>query len=122
MPAGSSPHRPGDLLPLKPLDLHVLLVLAEGDRHGYGIMKEVERQTRGSVRLELGSLYRLIDRLMQSGLIEEAAARPRAESGSRRRYYRLSRFGQKVLRAEADRLTRVVQQMRGMKLVDPLKG
>jgi DNA-binding PadR family transcriptional regulator len=96
---------------LKPADFHILLVLAEGPRHGYGIMKEVERESDGKLHLEIGSLYRLLARMLDGGLIEEA------DGDERRRYYRISRLGRRVLRAEAERLTGVVELLRARKLL-----
>jgi DNA-binding PadR family transcriptional regulator len=96
---------------LKPADFHILLALAEGPCHGYGIMKEVERESNGDVRLEIGSLYRLLARLLDSGLIEEA------EGDERRRYYRISRAGRRVLKAEAARLAGLVDLFRARKLL-----
>jgi DNA-binding PadR family transcriptional regulator len=97
--------------PLKTGDFHILLVLAEGPRHGYGIMKEVERESKGEVRLEIGSLYRLLARLLDTGLIEEA------EGDERRRFYRLSRLGLRVLKSEATRLADLVETFRARKLL-----
>jgi len=102
---------PHDHLPLKPADLHTLLALAGGPLHGYGIMKEVERESRGEVRLEIGSLYRQLARLLHEGLLETG------EGDGRRRYYSLSRFGRKVLRAEARRLADLVDRVRVRKLL-----
>ena len=96
---------------LKPADFHILLALTQGPRHGYGLMKEVERESRGGVRLEIGSLYRLLARLLDSGLIEEA------DEDERRRYYRLSRQGRRVLQAEAERLAGLVELSRARKLL-----
>lgn len=96
---------------LKPADFHILLALAEEPRHGYGLMKEVERESAGMVTLEIGSLYRLLARLVQSGLIEEA------EEDQRRRYYRLSRQGRCVLKMEAERLAQLVALSRARKLL-----
>jgi DNA-binding PadR family transcriptional regulator len=96
---------------LKPADFHILLVLADGPRHGYGIMKEVERESGGDVRLEIGSLYRLLGRLLDYGLLEDASG------DERRRYYRLSRLGRRVLRAEAERLAGLVELVRLRKLL-----
>jgi DNA-binding PadR family transcriptional regulator len=100
-----------ELLPLRPSDIYILLVLADGPRHGYGIMKEVERESAGEVRLEVGSLYRLLGRLLAEGLLEED------EGGERRRYYRLSRLGRRVLKAEAVRLAGLVNLVRIRKLL-----
>jgi DNA-binding PadR family transcriptional regulator len=97
--------------PLKPADFHILLALAEGPCHGYGIMKEVERESNGDVRLEIGSLYRLLARMLDSGLIEEV------DGDERRRYYRLSRLGRRVLKAEAERLAGLVELFRARKLL-----
>jgi PadR family transcriptional regulator PadR len=96
---------------LKPADFHILLALAEVPRHGYGLMKEVERECSGQVRLEIGSLYCLLARMVADGLIEEA------EEDERRRYYRLSRQGRRVLKAEAGRLADLVELSRARKLL-----
>src|ERR1700734_4300744 len=96
---------------LKTGDFHILLVLAEGPRHGYGIMKEVERESKGEIRLEIGSLYRLLARLLDAGLIEEA------EGDERRRFYRISRLGSRVLKSEAARLAELVEKFRARKLL-----
>jgi DNA-binding PadR family transcriptional regulator len=111
-------------LPLRPRDLFVLVVLAEGDLHGYGIMKEVERLSRGSVTLEVGSLYRTLDRLLQEGLIEDSgsgasqdAPAPQPSDGERRRNYRLTALGGQVVRAEAARLEGVVRLVRARGLL-----
>ena|SRR6266403_882371 len=98
-------------MPLKPADFHILLVLAAGPRHGYGIMKEVERESRGEVRLEIGSLYRLLGRLLDQGLLEEA------DGDERRRYYRISRLGRRVLKSEAERLAGLMDLVRNRKLL-----
>jgi DNA-binding PadR family transcriptional regulator len=110
-------------LPLRPRDFFVLVVLAGGDRHGYGIMKAVEAESKGSVKLEVGSLYRTLDRLLDAGLIEEAgtaaAADPDAASAAeRRRNYRLTPFGRHVARAEAARLRDVVRLARAKGLLE----
>ena len=100
-------------LPLKPADFHVLLALSEGPRHGYGIMKDVERESAGEVRLEIGSLYRLLDRMLDEGLLE-GFAQPDDE---RRRYFRITRLGRRVLRSEARRLESLVALMRARNLL-----
>ncbi len=97
--------------PLKPADFHILLALAQGPLHGYGIMKDVERESGGAVRLEIGSLYRLLARLLDSGLIDEA------EGDERRRFYRLSRLGRRVLKSEAARLSVLLEKFRERKLL-----
>ena len=99
------------LPPLKPADFHILLVLLEKPRHGYEIMKEVERESAGAVRLEVGTLYRLLARLLDDGLLEEG------EEDGRRRNYALTRLGRRVLKAEAERLASVVDLLRTRKLL-----
>ncbi len=90
-------------LPLKPQDLHILTVLSAGSAHGYGIMRTVEARSEGRVTLEIGSLYRLLGRLLDQGLIEEVAP-PADETDARRRHYGLTRLGGQVARAETRRL------------------
>ena len=102
------PHRP-----LTPALFHVLLALADGDRHGYAILKEVERRTAGEVRLSAGTLYGILKRLLADGLIEETGRRPAAHlDDERRRYYRLTRSGQQTAVAEARRLEQALTQAR----------
>lgn len=108
---------PTDFLPLKPHDLHILLVLAEADMHGYGIMKAVEAQTDGRVSLEIGSLYRLLGRLLDDGLLAPAP-QPPDEADERRKYYRLTELGRAVARAEADRLAALLANVRQGRLLE----
>lgn len=93
-----------DLLPLRPAVLCLLGALAQGHHHGYAIMKAVEETSRGSVRIGPGTLYGALQRLTRSGLVEEVDDRPATGDDPRRRYYRLTGFGQEVLSAEAERL------------------
>jgi DNA-binding PadR family transcriptional regulator len=105
------------LLPLQPFTFHVLLSLTGGDRHGYGIMQDVEARTDGAVRLSAGALYRTIARLQEQGLIVEPR-KPNAPRGDpRRRYYRLTPFGRAVSQAETNRLAQLVRLARGSGLV-----
>jgi DNA-binding PadR family transcriptional regulator len=97
--------------PLKPADFHILLALLDGPRHGYEIMKEVERESEGTVRLEVGTLYRLLARLLETGWLAEA------DEDGRRRNYRLTRLGRRTLRSEAERLALVVDRLRHRKLL-----
>ena len=100
---------PQALLPLTPVALNILLALADGERHGYGIMLEVRERTAGRVRLGPGTLYGAIKRLKEGGVIEEVGERPDPEAGDeRRRYYRLTGFGGEVLAAEVERLDALV--------------
>ena len=112
------PRSPGDQLPLSPAVFHILLALADEERHGYGIMQEVERRTDGQVQLGPGTLYGAIKRLLKNGLIEEIDERPDPElNDERRRYYRLTDFGVGVLSAEAARLDELVRQARAKQLL-----
>lgn len=105
--------QPEDLLPLTPAVLNILLALAGGERHGYGIMREVREGTDGMIRLGPGTLYTAIKRLLEGGLIEESDERPDTEiDDQRRRYYRLTDFGQRVVSAEVERLEEVVRKAR----------
>jgi DNA-binding PadR family transcriptional regulator len=109
---------PRDLLPLTPAVLHILLALADEERHGYGIMREVEDRTGGGVRMGPGTLYGSIKRMLVDGLIEESDERPDPElDDSRRRYYRITDFGRRVAGAEAARLESLVRSAREKKLL-----
>ena len=106
-------------LPLKPVDFHVLLVLTDGDLHGYGIVKEIDQRTEGGIRLEPGNLYRYLRRLVDEGMVEPSARRSvtdasrrhdasAAPGGDRRRYYSVTPLGRAVLSAEAVRMRALV--------------
>lgn len=98
---------PGNLLPLSPPMFHVLVALADGETHGYAIMKEVEHLTSGAVRLSTGTLYGIIKRLLADGLIRESAVHT-SRGDERRRSYALTPFGKDVARAEAARLEQTI--------------
>lgn len=98
-------------LPLSPATLHILLALASEDRHGYGIMQEVARQSEGQYKLGPGTLYDNLQKLMNQGLVEEVK-RKSGKDDPRRRYYRLTSFGSGVLSAEIARLEGVVREAR----------
>jgi DNA-binding PadR family transcriptional regulator len=105
-------------LPLSPAVFHILLAMADEERHGYGIMQEVKRRTDGKVRLGAGTLYGAIKRLLEKGIIAETDERPDPElNEERRRYYRLTDFGQRVLRVEVSRLNQLVQQARAKEVL-----
>jgi DNA-binding PadR family transcriptional regulator len=108
-----------DALPLRSVDFLVLLMLASGERHGYGIMQDVLAHTDGRTELEAGSLYRTIRRLGDEKLLEEADRRPAAGSDERRRYYRLTPFGRRVVAAEAARLRALVRLAESARLLTP---
>jgi DNA-binding PadR family transcriptional regulator len=100
---------------LKPEDFLILLILSRGERHGYGIMKEVEIESGGDVKLGIGSLYRLLGRMMRSGLVATVAAG--RGSDPRRRNYRLTPQGERVLREESRRLAALVRKVKARGLL-----
>jgi DNA-binding PadR family transcriptional regulator len=105
--------RPESLLPLQPAVFHILMALADEDRHGYAIIQEVLTRTNGDVRLSPGTLYRSIQRMLDDDLIVEVHERPAPElDDERRRYYRITKFGKAVAREEANRLTDLVRLAR----------
>jgi len=102
-----------DFLPLKTQWFHIMLSLAGGEQHGYGIMQEVLNRTTGKVRLWPATLYGSLKRLIEAGLIEESDERPAPElDDARRRYYRLTALGRRVLDAECERLQELVRTIR----------
>lgn len=109
---------PTHFLPLGPTDFQVLLVLARGPAHGYGIMKDVEESSGGRVRIELGSLYRLIARLLATGMIEETShADHPPHAGKKRRTYQITQLGLAVARADAERMSDTLALARTEKLL-----
>jgi DNA-binding PadR family transcriptional regulator len=126
MPAkGKTPEPPKaveSFLPMTPAVFHILITLADGEAHGYAIMQEVARRSGGSVRLGPGTLYGAVSRLLEDQLIEECEERPDPEmDDTRRRYYRLTEFGSRVLAAETERLADLVRAARSTKAVRKLK-
>ena len=114
---------PRELLPLTPIVLQVLLALADGDRHGYGIILEVGRRTDGLITLRTGTLYTVLKRLLELDLIEESDVRPSPdEDDERRRYYRATAFGRAVTRAEAQRLESVIALARDKRVLKARKA
>ena len=110
--------KPDSLLPLPAAVFHILIALADRDRHGYSIMQDVSARTEGKVQLSAGTLYSSIRRMLEQGLIEELKDSPDPTStDERRRYYRLTRFGKRVAAAEVERLTGLVRQARATGLV-----
>jgi DNA-binding PadR family transcriptional regulator len=109
---------PDLLLPLPAAVFHILIALADRDRHGYSIMQDVAARTGGKVQLSAGTLYSSIRRMLEQGLIEELAESPDPSStDERRRYYHLTRFGRRVAAAEVARLSALVEQARATGLV-----
>ncbi len=117
---GPSPD-PETLLPLTPAVFHILLALADGEKHGYAIMREVSERTDGTMRMGPGTLYGSIQRMLKDGLIVEMRERAEPAHGEeRRRYYRLTDFGLRVLRAEAQRLEHLVQMAQSKRVLPHL--
>ena len=106
-----------ELLPLPPATLHILLAVADEERHGYAIIQDVEARTGGELRLSAGTLYRSIARMVEQGLIAEVAQRRTLADDERRRYYRITPFGKVTARAELRRLAQLVRFGRARGLV-----
>jgi len=105
--------KPADLLPLPPATFHILMAVAEEDRHGYGIIQDVAARTGGELKLSAGTLYRSIQRMLEQGLLVETQERPAPEwDDERRRYYRITAFGAATARAEVKRLSQLVKLAR----------
>ncbi len=110
-------------LPLTASMFHILMALADEERHGYGMLLEIEQRTRGELRMGTGTMYSAIRRLRSKGLIQEADERPAPEQDDARRiYYRLTDLGHEVLTAEAARLDKLVAQARGKRLLPAGRG
>src|ERR1051325_5739482 len=107
------------LLPLPPATFHILLALANGDRHGYGIIQDVAARTNGALRLGPGTLYRTIQRLLEQGLNVEPKRRSDPLDDPRRRYYRITPFGMAAARAETRRLTQLIRLAKVAGLLAP---
>jgi DNA-binding PadR family transcriptional regulator len=109
---------PETFLPLAPAVFHILVAVADRERHGYAIMQDVSARTDGALKLSPGTLYGTIKRLLEDGLIQELDERPDPEhDDTRRRYYRITAFGRKVAMAESARLTKLLGQARASGLV-----
>ena len=109
---------PEQYLPLTPAVFHILVALGDGEAHGYAIMRAVTQKSMGTVRLGAGTLYGAINRLLQDGLIEESEERPDPEmDDERRRYYRLTEFGGRVLAGETKRMADLVRAARSTSAV-----
>lgn len=109
---------PKSQLPLTAVVLHILLALADGERHGYAIAQQIEEATAGQMRAGPGTLYGSIQRMLAASLIEEAPRRRRAsDEDERRRYYRMTAFGHRVLDLELHRLSDVMRVARDKRLL-----
>jgi len=105
-------------MPLRPIEFHILVALASEERHGYGIMQEAARLGGAGVRLEPGTLYRALRRMLDAGWVAESAHRPAPDlDDERRRYYRLTPLGRRIAAAEAQRLARLVSAARASRLL-----
>ncbi len=112
-----SMHDPHDLLPLPPATFHILVAVADQDRHGYAIMQDVAARTNGALKLSPGTLYGSIRRMLEAGLIVELSDHQRPdEDDERRRYYRVTPFGRSVAQAEATRLATLLRQAKAVGL------
>ena len=119
----SPERRSRDLTPLTPAVFHILLALADGPKHGYAVMKEVETVTEGQIRMGPGTLYGSIKRMLASSLIVEVDERPDPErDDERRRYYKLTGFGSDVLTAEAQRLSDLIHVVRRKRILVSAEG
>jgi DNA-binding PadR family transcriptional regulator len=110
--------RPASHLPLAPSAFHVLLALADGEKHGYAVMKEIRTRTNGALSLSASTLYGIVKRVLEDGLIEESDERPDpALDDERRRYYRLTDLGRAVAVAESHRLEATLGIARAKRLI-----
>lgn len=107
------------LVPLTPTVFYMLLALADGEKHGYGIMQTVAEETQGQMQIRTGSLYGSIRRMIEAGLIEETNERPDPElDDERRRYYGLTRLGREALSAEAARMARAMRVIHDKRVLE----
>ena len=114
---------PQTFLPLTAPTFHVLLALADSERHGYGVLQEVQRRTAGRVNMGPGTLYGCLSRMLDTGLVEESVERPDPTLNDQRRcYYRLTNLGRRVAMAEAERLASLVQQAHAKHLLPELEA
>lgn len=120
MLSNQSRKTPASLIPLKPVELLILTMLTAGERHGYGIRQDIIDHTEGAMHLEAGNLYRSIRRLLDEGLVESPERRRAVEpDDERRRYYRLTTFGRRVLAAEMVRLRALVRLAEARHVIAP---
>lgn len=114
---------PEELLPLTPAVFNILLALADGEKHGYAIMLEIEENTEGQVVMGPGTLYGSIKRMLKTGLIEESDERPDPEmDDQRRRYYQLTGLGQRTVKLEAERMVSQVKLAQAKNLLTGWDG
>jgi DNA-binding PadR family transcriptional regulator len=118
----NKPRDPDDLLPLKPVESLILMMLAPGERHGYGVRQDILDHTEGRVELEAGNLYRYIRQLETEDLIEPSSRRLAAADDPRRQYYRLTPFGRRVLAAEMYRMRALVRLAESHRVITPARA
>ena len=106
-----------EFLPLRPVDFHILMVLLDKKRHGYGIVQDIADRTNGKIKLVPGNFYAMLNRLIDNGLIADAAKPGRETDGVRRRYYRITPVGKRVAAAEALRLKELVEEAEARQLL-----
>ena len=106
-------------LPLRDVEYHVLVALADEERHGYAIMQETAERTGGVLRLDPGTLYRALRRMVKDGLVSESMRRRDPDADERRRYYRVTPLGRQVALRETDRLEALVRAARRTRLLGP---
>lgn len=106
-----------ELIPMNPRDYLILFSLTEGERHGYGIVKEVEEDSAGQVRIDPANLYRAVRRMISTGVVEECEAPPDADGPDRRKYYRITDLGREAVRLEAARLAELTRAARARDLI-----
>ena len=120
MPRAKSPD---EFLPLTAPVFHILIALSDGERHGYAIMRQVKEDTDGALKLGPGTLYGCLERMLATGLVEESDWRPDPQlDDERRRYYRITNLGARVVRAEAKRLAAAVSAARARRLLPKDSG
>jgi DNA-binding PadR family transcriptional regulator len=113
-----SPTPPAEFLPLRPVEFEILLTLAAGERHGYAILQETEARSAGTLRLETGTMYRALRRLVDTALVTPTERRPHDDADDeRRRYYAITPLGRRVASAEAARLAALVDVARAAQLL-----
>jgi DNA-binding PadR family transcriptional regulator len=110
--------QPSEFRPVATVEFHILLSLSDGERHGYAMIREAEERTNGTDVLDIGTTYRALRRMVQTGLIEASTRRPAPDQDDERRnYYRITRLGREVARAEATRLASLVAAARTSQLL-----
>lgn len=119
MQKNTAQKEPSSYLPLNPRDYLVLFSLTASEKHGYGIVKEIEQQSDGVVKMDPSNLYRSLKRIIQQGLIRESEPRSSGSDNEQRRYYSLTKLGRAVVKAEAARLGKLTAAAASRRLITP---